>query len=75
MDIDLTGFKSESNLEDPIKNPACFPWHEACLPRRCAVRRRQVKKVDHYYLSVDALTQPMQVKEPTEPYKRPGIDG
>jgi len=31
-------------------DPAQFPWHE-------------VKKVDHYCLSVGALTQPMQVKE------------
>ena len=46
----VTGCKSEPNLQEPIKNPARFPWHE-------------VKKVDHYYLSVDALTQPMQVKE------------
>ena len=68
MDIDLTGFKSESNLQEPIKSPACFPWHEACLPRRCAVRRRQVKKVDHHYLSVDTLTQPMRVSEQLSQY-------
>jgi hypothetical protein len=42
-------------LEEPIKNPARFPWHE-------------VKKVDHYYLSVDALTQPVEVRERPEPY-------
>ena len=47
--------KSQPNLQDPIKNPARFPWHE-------------VKKVDHYYLSVDALTQPMRVKEPPSSY-------
>ncbi|MDP2606556.1 MAG: hypothetical protein Q8S00_28790 [Deltaproteobacteria bacterium] len=58
----VTSCKSEPNLQEPIKNPARFPWHE-------------VKKVDHYYLSVDALTQPMQVKELTAAYKRPGIDG
>lgn len=33
-----------------IKGPARFPSHE-------------LKKLDHYYLSVDALTQPMQVRE------------
>lgn len=38
-----------------IKDPTRLPWHE-------------VKKVDHYYLSVDALTQPMQVKEGPEVY-------
>ncbi|MBI2350464.1 MAG: hypothetical protein HYV00_03115 [Deltaproteobacteria bacterium] len=47
-------------------DPARFPWHEARLPHRA--RRRQVKKVEHYYLSVDALTQPMRVKEKPEPY-------
>jgi len=57
----VTGCKTQPTLQEPIKNPARFPWHE-------------VKKVDHYYLSVDALTQPMQVREPSEPYKRPGID-
>ena len=51
----VTGCKSQPNLQEPIKNPARFPWHE-------------VKKVDHYYLSVDALTQPMQVNEQPEPY-------
>ncbi|HXK30353.1 MAG TPA: hypothetical protein VJ646_19070 [Candidatus Binatia bacterium] len=58
----VTSYKSQPNLQEPFKNPARFPWHE-------------VKKVDHYYLSVDALTQPMQVRDPTEPYKRTGIDG
>jgi hypothetical protein len=37
-----------------IANPARFQWHE-------------VKKVEHYYLSVDAVTRPMQIKEnPTQ---------
>ena len=39
----VTRCKTEPCLQEPIKNPARFPWHE-------------VKKVDHYYLSVDALT-------------------
>ena len=34
--------------------PARFPWHE-------------VTKVDHYYLAVDAMTQPMKVKESEPP--------
>ena len=46
----VTGCKSEAILQEPIKNPARFPWHE-------------VKKVEHYYLSVDALTHPMRVRE------------
>ena len=51
-----------------------FEWHEACLPKpppACSARagrRRQVTKVAHYYLSVDALTRPMQVREDSPPY-------
>jgi len=33
-----------------IKDPARLQWHE-------------VKKVDHYYLSIDAATQAMMVRE------------
>jgi len=51
----VTDCKSQPKLQDPIKDPARFPWHE-------------VKKVEHYYLSVDALTQPMRVQERPEPY-------
>ena len=36
--------------------------------RRGGLRRRQVKKVDYYYLSVDSLPQPMRVQERPEPY-------
>ena len=46
----VTSCNSKCQLQEPIKDPARFPWHE-------------VKKVEHYYLSVDALTQPMQVRE------------
>ncbi|MCP3963398.1 MAG: DUF3883 domain-containing protein, partial [bacterium] len=45
----VTHCKSEPQLE-PIANPARFPW-------------RAVTKVDHYYLSVNALVQPMEVRE------------
>jgi hypothetical protein len=45
---------AEPVLEDPIKDPARFPWHE-------------VTKVAHYWLEVDALTKPMQVREPEAP--------
>ena len=37
-------------LLKPIKDPARLQWHE-------------VKKVDHYWLSIDAVNQPMQVRE------------
>ena len=42
-------------LHDPIANPARFPWHE-------------VTKVQHYYLKVDAMTQPMRVREDRPEY-------
>jgi len=38
-----------------IKDPARLQWHE-------------VKKVDHYYLSIDAVTQPMKVREEESRY-------
>ena len=38
-----------------IKDIASLPWHE-------------VKKVDHYCLSIDAVTRPMQVREDHAPY-------
>jgi hypothetical protein len=38
-----------------IRDPARFPWHE-------------VTRVEHYWLEVDALRQPMQVREPGAPY-------
>ena len=51
----VTNCKSTPELQEPIKDPARFPWHE-------------VKKVDQIYLSVDALTRPMQVRENPKPY-------
>jgi len=51
----VTDCKNEPQLQNPIKDPARLQWHE-------------VKKVDHYYLSIDAVTQPMQVREESVPY-------
>jgi hypothetical protein len=42
-------------LQEPIKDPARLKWHE-------------VKKVAHYYLKVEAMTKPMQVREAASPY-------
>ncbi len=42
-------------LQEPLKDPARLAWHE-------------VKKVAHYYLSVDALAKLMKVHENEEPY-------
>ena len=51
----VTDCKSEPRLQNPIKDPARLKWHE-------------VKKVDHYWLKIDALTEPMQVREESTPY-------
>ena len=52
----VTHCDTTPKLEDPIKDPARFPWHE-------------VKKVEHYRLDVNAMTQPMQFKEEPPPYR------
>jgi hypothetical protein len=46
----VTNCGDTPQLQAPIKDPARFPWHE-------------VSQVQHYWLEVDALTQPMQVRE------------
>ena len=46
----VTNCASAPELQEPIRNPARFPW-------------REVTKVAHYYLSVDALKQPPAVRE------------
>jgi hypothetical protein len=51
----VTNCGTKPQLQEPLKDPARFTWHE-------------VTKVAHYYLSVDALTRPMQVREPPLSY-------
>ena len=51
----VTSCNSSPELQEPIKDPANFPW-------------REIKKVDHYQLEVNALTRPMEVRENTPPY-------
>ena len=43
----VTNCAKAPELQEPIKDPARFPWHE-------------VTKVAHYYLDVNALKQPMK---------------
>jgi len=52
-----TGFAvaEVSRLLEPIRNPARFD-------------RNEVTKVAHYYLTVDAMTRPMRVRETLKPY-------
>ena len=51
----VTDCKSEPKLQEPVKDPARFKWNE-------------VVKVAHYYLSIDSITQPMEVRESQPPY-------
>ncbi len=51
----VTNCAAEPRLQRPIENPARFPWHK-------------VTKVQHYWLSIDAMTGPMQLREDPAPY-------
>jgi hypothetical protein len=51
----VTNCQATPQFQPPIQDPARFPWHE-------------VSQVQHYWLAVDALTQPMQVREEAQRY-------
>ncbi len=51
----VTACDTTPRLQDPVRDPARLDWHE-------------VTKVAHYYLSIDAMTPPMHVREDTPPY-------
>ncbi|MBI3973935.1 MAG: DUF3883 domain-containing protein [Chloroflexi bacterium] len=51
----VTHCHTQPTLYAPIKDPARLPWHE-------------VRKVDHYYLSVDAISHPIRLREDSVPY-------
>lgn len=51
----VTHCSTEPQLQEPIRDPARLDWNE-------------VTKVAHYYLSVNAMTAPMQVCEDSPPY-------
>jgi hypothetical protein len=58
----VTNCDTTAELQEPIRDPARFPWHE-------------VTKVQHYWLEVDAMTRPMEVRDREQaPYKGPGGD-
>ncbi len=48
------GCDSTPRLQEPIRAPARLDWNE-------------VTKVAHYYLAVNAMTKPLQVREDTPP--------
>ena len=50
-----TDCNSKPILQEPIKDPARLEWHE-------------VRKVAHYYLTVDGMTIPIAVREDRSPY-------
>jgi len=51
----VTNCATKPTLQEPVKDPARFPWHE-------------VTKVAHYWLEVNAMTRPLQVREDSPPY-------
>ena len=51
----VTNCAEAPQLQEPVRDPAQFPWHE-------------VSKVQHYWLQVDAMTQPMEIREEQAPY-------
>lgn len=51
----VTNCNTTPVLQEPIRDPARLDWTE-------------VTKVAHYYLSVDAMNMPMQVREDSPPY-------
>jgi hypothetical protein len=50
----VTDCNATPRLQEPIRDPARLNWNE-------------VSKVAHYYLSVDAMTAPMEVRENDSP--------
>ena len=52
----VTDCASGQDLQQPIPDTARYPWHE-------------VTKVAHYYLSVNALKQPMEIRETERGYQ------
>ena len=52
----VTNCDVSATLQEPIKDPARLPWNE-------------VTKVEHYYLSVDAMKRPMEIRERPPDYQ------
>ncbi|MEN6320750.1 MAG: helicase-related protein [Syntrophaceae bacterium] len=53
----VTDCNTAPTLQDPVRDPAKFEWHE-------------VKKISHYYLSVDSIARPMMVRDDSAPYRK-----
>jgi superfamily II DNA or RNA helicase len=52
----VTDCNTKPQLQEPIKDPARFPWHE-------------VTKVQHYWLEVDAVVKPLEIRNGNALYK------
>ena len=52
----VTNCGATPELQEPVKDPARLDWHE-------------VKTVAHYYMTVNALTKPMELSELQVPYR------
>ena len=55
----VTNCASVPEVQEPIRDPAKYPWHEAT-------------KVQHYWLDVNALREPMEWKEDPTAYRGRG---
>jgi hypothetical protein len=53
----VTNCSEYAQLQEPVKDPARFPWHE-------------VSKVAHYWLEVNAVTKPIVVREGESQYEK-----
>ena len=53
----VTNCAGEPVMQEPIQDPAKFPWHE-------------VSKVQHYWMQVDAMTKPMMMREERAGYSQ-----
>ena len=56
----VTNCAAEPQLQEPIRDPASFPWHE-------------VSKAQHYWLEVNAMTRPMRVREERADYGQQSV--
>ena len=54
----VTNCAGNPALQEPVRDPARFTW-------------REVTKVAHYWLEVNAMTQPMMVREDQDPFGVP----
>jgi hypothetical protein len=52
----VTNCNDKPILQEPIRDPVNFPWHE-------------VVKVQHYWLEVNAMTKPMQIHDENSKYE------